>query len=294
MSAFIVVGLLILLGGCDNKELPVLNSHDTPFQIIGEKLSTLCWVAYAPTNFDPEKGLRASEQNVREDLHVLRQAGFDGLVTYGTDIMEEIKALPQIAEDIGFEGIILGIWDPNNENELADAIEAGQHNIVLAFVVGNEGFQIRYNYESLAKAMEMLASTTGKPVTTTEQIEDYQNPSLLELGDWIFPNTHPYWHGIGEPDLAVEWTIKQFEELRARTNKAVMLKEVGLPTAGDSTVNEVKQAEYYKLLKDSNVGFVYFEAFDQPWKDHASVEPHWGLFRKDRSPKKVIEVLNHP
>ncbi|MCP4424487.1 MAG: glycosyl hydrolase, partial [Chloroflexi bacterium] len=30
---------------------------------------------------------------------------------------------------------------------------------------------------------------------------------------------------------------------------------------------------------------VYFEAFDQPWKDTQPIEPHWGLFYNDRLPK---------
>jgi hypothetical protein len=39
------------------------------------------------------------------------------------------------------------------------------------------------------------------------------------------------------------------------------------------------------------VRFVYFEAFDQPWKTHLPIEPHWGLFRSDRSPKALAATL---
>ncbi len=37
--------------------------------------------------------------------------------------------------------------------------------------------------------------------------------------------------------------------------------------------------------------FAYFEAFDQSWKDHLPIEPHWGLFASDRTPKPVAKRL---
>ncbi|HID61128.1 MAG TPA: hypothetical protein EYP49_00050, partial [Anaerolineae bacterium] len=117
------------------------------------------------------------------------------------------------------------------------------------------------------------------------------NPQVMNLGDWVFPNVHPYWHGITDPSQAVAWTEERFRELDAQTDKLVVFKEVGLPTGGDDQVNEAKQAEYYRLLQDTSVAFVYFEAFDQPWKDWAPVEPHWGLFRRDRSPKPVVQYV---
>ena len=45
-----------------------------------------------------------------------------------------------------------------------------------------------------------------------------------------------------------------------------------------------------KLAK-SKIKFVYFEAFDLPWKTKAPVEPHWGFFRSDRTPKLIALEL---
>jgi hypothetical protein len=42
------------------------------------------------------------------------------------------------------------------------------------------------------------------------------------------------------------------------------------------------------------VKFVYFEAFDQPWKTHLPIEPHWGIFNSDRSPKVLGKRLLPP
>jgi exo-beta-1,3-glucanase (GH17 family) len=139
--------------------------------------------------------------------------------------------------------------------------------------------------------MNNLRSTTLKPVATTEVLDSYySNPEVRELGDWVSPNVHPYWNGARDPQQAVRWTQQQFTSLSdLYVNKTVFFKEVGLPTAGDPGVSEENQANYYRLLRDTNVKFSYFEAFDQTWKDSQSIEPHWGLFHSDRSPKPVVD-----
>jgi exo-beta-1,3-glucanase (GH17 family) len=74
---------------------------------------------------------------------------------------------------------------------------------------------------------------------------------------------------------------------------------VGLPTDGDFDVSESRQAEYYTLLRNTNVSFVVFEAFDAPWKHIGKQnsdgtypwpdpEPYWGIFRSDRAPKESV------
>jgi exo-beta-1,3-glucanase (GH17 family) len=293
---FVKLGILVVVclnfSCCDKKNAPTggLDDQD-PLPILEEKLSSLCWIAYAPTNFDPTRGILPNDGSIKSDLQVLREAGFDAIVTYGTDIMENITTLSLIADSLGFQAIILGVWDPTSEEEIAEAKSASQHDLVVGFCVGNEGLDRRYDLPSLTSAMKDLAKATHKPVTTTEEFEDYQKPQLLELSDWIFPNVHPYWHGITEPDSAAKWTTAQYQDLKTKTNKLIVFKEVGLPTAGDSRVSEEKQAEYYKLLKYTIVPFVYFEAFDQPWKIHAPVEPYWGLFKSDRSPKAAVNEV---
>ena len=140
--------------------------------------------------------------------------------------------------------------------------------------------------------MDDIRAATQKPVATTEVLESYySDANLRELGDWVFPTAHPYWNGAKAPQPAVTWTQQQFlalSGLYTGTNRLVVFKEVGLPTAGDPQVSEAGQAEYYRLLRKTNVKFFYFEAFDQPWKVSQPVEPYWGLFKSDRSPKPVV------
>jgi exo-beta-1,3-glucanase (GH17 family) len=257
-----------------------------------EKLSSLCWIAYGPTHFDPDAGIFPSEDDIRADLQTLHDAGFRGLVTYSSD--STFRHIPRIAGEVGFQGVIMGVWSPMSAEELANA--AGAASYVDGYSVGNEGlFFGRYDLDTLKNAMDNLRATTGKPVATAEVLNSYYSDAQVrELGDWIFPTVHPYWNGMKSPQQAVTWTQQQFADLNAlygESSKIVVFKEVGLPTAGDPELSEEGQAEYYKLLGSTDVKFFYFEAFDQPWKTGQPVEPHWGLFRSDRSPKPVVNYV---
>lgn len=249
------------------------------------------WVDYSPTGADPEKGIEPTEASIREDLKTLKDAGFTGLLTYSaTGIMGE--KFPAIAHEMGFAGIIIGVWDPENEAELNAARHAAGNEILLGYCVGNEGLDKRYTFVELSDAVSRLRNETGKPVTTTEELDDYSSEKLLALGDWVFPNVHPYFQNIKDPIKAVEWTVKAYDNMAGKTGRLIIFKEVGLPTAGDPEgLSESEQADYYTLLMKEKVNFFFFEAFDQIWKTSVPVEPYWGIFRSDRSPKLLAYTL---
>lgn len=308
VGLLITISGLILLGGCTGTEetatatapqpsaqpltqsvtvTPTPTATPTPLPTAWvEEVSGIVWVAYSPPEADPDKGVEASPESVREDLAVLRQVGFTGLVTYGSSGVLG-RELPTLAQSQGFQGLIMGIWDPFNQEEIAAAEAAAELSMVLGFCVGNEGLQKRYEMPALSVVIQNLRETTGKPVATTEEIDDYSDEDLLQLGDWVFPNAHPYFHNQLDPDAAVRWTQATYDDFKRRTDRFVMFKEVGLPTAGDSEgrLSEANQERYYQELAKTDVQFVYFEAFDQPWKTHLPIEPYWGIFRSDRTPK---------
>ena len=253
-----------------------------------QKVTQIRWVAYFPPTADPTKGIEATPEAIQEDLKVLRKAGFTGLVTYSSSGVLGVE-LPQIAEAEGFQGLIMGIWDPKNEDELMAAKVASNLPIVLGFCVGNEGLGKRYQLPELSETMQHLYEVTGKPVTTTEELGDYADKDFRLLGDWLFPNVHPYFHNRLDPEKAVRWTQGAFKQLKKKSDQFIWFKEVGLPTAGDAEgkLSEANQKEYYVKLLETEVNFVYFEAFDQPWKTHLPIEPYWGIFKSDRTPKAL-------
>jgi hypothetical protein len=174
-----------------------------------------------------------------------------------------------------------------SQDEIHNAVIAAQLDIVKGVCVGNEGLGTRYTFAELSQAIRSIKRATNKAVTTSEEIDDYLDENLLKLGDWIFPNAHPYLHNQSDPEMAVRWTKAAFEDISRRSDRFVLFKEVGLPTAGDPTedLSEANQDQYYQQLTQTNVKFVYFEAFDQPWKTTLPVEPYWGIFHSDRRPK---------
>ena len=257
-----------------------------------QKVSSMVWVAYFPTNANPVTGLDPERVSVQADLALLRKAGFTGLLTYGSSGMIG-RELPALAQAAGFRGMIVGVWDPKSAQEMVVAKEAGKNPIVSGYCVGNEGLGQRYNIKELSAAMQELRDATSKPTTTAEQLDDYSDPEMQQLGDWIFPTVHPYFHHQLDPEDAVDWTVRAYVRLKRKSGRFVWFKEVGLPTAGSKTENlsEANQNLYYAALAKTEVRFVYFEAFDLPWKNHPPVEPHWGIFHADRSPKVLGQRL---
>ena len=257
-----------------------------------ELVSQIVWVAYTPPDSNPNIGLEATIESIFEDLSLLSKAGFTGLVTYSSDGVLG-NELPNLAQELGFQGLIMGVWDPFSDEEINSAINASELPIVLGYSVGNEGLDKRYNLTQLTEIIEELRLATNKRVTTTEEVDDYLNHDLLELGDWVFPNVHPYFHSIFDPETAVRWTNGAYDNFIRRSDRFVLFKEVGLPTAGDSEnfLSESNQLIYYQMLAATNTQFVYFEAFDQPWKTHLPIEPHWGIFESDGSAKLIASYL---
>ena len=253
------------------------------------KVNRIRWVAYSSPDRDTSQGsYQPLTSAIYQDLLTLRKAGFTGLVTYGsTGILG--KQLLAIAQSLGYKGVILGIWNPKSQEELNAARNAAANPIVLGYSIGNEGLSAarpRYSALELCEAIATLRAGSGKPVTTSEPIEAYYRwPALLSVGDWLFPNAHPYWHFTKYALEAVRWGVDQYAALSEQTDRFVFFKEVGLPTSGAYGLSEANQDLYYRELAKTKVRFAYFEAYDQPTKTHAAVEPHWGIFHADLSPK---------
>lgn len=252
------------------------------------KLLNLKWVAYAPTNFDPTNSY-PPEDSIKTDLELLYKYGFRGIVTYGS--YATLGQIPRIAKEAGFEGIIMGIWTIDDRDEVMNAILSAEY--VDGYCVGNEGLNSRYDSRQLKEAISLIKKATRKPATTTEQVSDYYNDEVLNTGDWVFPNIHPFLAEVKEPEKAAKWIEKHYQNIKKHCSKdrVVIFKEAGYPTAGAHYANANNQKIFFAALEKTNVTFVYFEAFDQPWKKDPPVEPYWGLFTQKRKPKKFISSI---
>lgn len=262
-----------------------------PASDLATLLCETTWVAYAPTNFDPNGSppRLPDEASLRADLTVLRRAGFDGLITYGADI----GPITKIAGEVGFDRLILGIWNPSSQAEQATIIREAASDRVIGVIVGNETLTFRRSdVPTLAAAMASVRRATGKPVSSTEVIEAFfTNRDLVEASDFLTVNAHPYFHALRDPVKAAEWTIAAYDNLAARVRqRPILLKEIGMPTLGDEGLSEANQARYFTLMSQSHVNFAYFEAYDALFK-RGPLEQSWGLFRADRSPKPAGSAI---
>jgi exo-beta-1,3-glucanase (GH17 family) len=142
-----------------------------------------------------------------------------------------------------------------------------------------------------------LSAATGVPITTSEPKGQYDsNPTLLQLGDWVFPNIHPWFAAYRTPPDAARFVRDQVGELEALApGRAVIVKEAWWPTGGgDPAATEPNQTSFLRELSHTSVRFVWGEAFDQYWKTQEGPQgPHWGFHTDIGAPKNIIPGLRY-
>jgi exo-beta-1,3-glucanase (GH17 family) len=302
----VALALLLAIAACRAPE-----TAPAPRARLEDALATVTFVAYTPRDFDPNLGSEPVERaSIRADLTRLRPL-FDGLVTYSS--ARGLDAVPAIARELGFRAVVVGVWDPTSDDELARAFESarGARDVVIALALGNEGlFFERYDADALARAFARARhELPGVAVTTTEPFFVYLEPAraaALPAQDLVLPTVHPIdqpWFASAPPAAPVEFVANVVRDLEARTKLPVLVKETGVPSGpADEGFSEAAQAAFWVALGAAlpptrTHAVVRFEAFDGPWKtasvaaDTGDVRPseaHWGFFRADGSAKPVV------
>lgn len=305
--AFGGFALLLAISGC-------ARPASEPIERVQRALANVRFVAYTPRGFDARTETdEVSPRAMRADLELLRRH-FDGLVTYSS--AKGLALVPSVARELGFRAVVLGVWDPTSEDELALAIAAArsQPEIVLALALGNEGlFFARYDSAALGRAFARVRrELPGVAVTTTEPFSSYLDAALaraLPRQDFLLPVAHPLdqpWFKQAKPETAVDFVVNVVRELEAMTGLPVLVKETGLPSGPrEQGFSEAAQAAFWsallaKLPATRAHAITRFEAFDAEWKvasvraqtgDLRPTEAHWGFFRVDGAAKAVVAAL---
>jgi exo-beta-1,3-glucanase (GH17 family) len=274
------------------------------------------FIAYQPTDLKVWDGnpTRASEASIRDDLAALRP-WFDALITYGAHSGGEL--VPAIAKELGFRAVIIGVWNPADEAEVANALAAWKAapEIVTGVSLGNEMvFGRRGTWADYARAIDTFREKApGLPLTVTEPfavfLDDAEAASVLHELDFLAVNIHPVfepWFAEAPPFNRAEFVVKAGERLAEEAFCGpILVKETGIPTAPaeEGFTPEAQKAFYAELARQlapsREFAFAYFSAFDAPWRayDETPVpgahpeEAHWGLFTETRAPKPVLEVV---
>lgn len=238
-------------------------------------------INFAPTNFDPTVGRFPTEEQIRADLLKLYQDGFRGLLTYAVD--GTLASIPRIANDIGFQVVGVGIWDINDQSQIDRAVGLAEY--ADFYIVGSEGiFGSRYTKEQLTGRLEDVRRATCKPVTTSEPWDVFlANTDIMETVDFVTVNIYGWWEGAHEPQDAIDLLVEHLDDVEAAAgSKIVIVRETGFPTCGHPDAGVCKQQQYFQLLGQTGVPFVYLEAYDQYWKHEMhegyDVGTCWGLY----------------
>jgi len=276
------------------------------------------FVAYEPTSLRVSDGrvTPADPESIRADLRVLRPK-FDALITYSAN--HGAESIAGVAASLKFRALIIGVWDPADNVELAAAVAAARRypQLVVGLSLGNEMlFSHRISPAALAALVARVRAQL--PVTalaTTEPFHVYHQPEvapLLGQLDFLLVNAHPIfqpWFHQATDDTAAQFVVNVLAELAPLACGPILVKETGVPTAPTSAgFSEARQASFYRALRvhlppGAERAFAYFAAFDAPWRAYDAIavpgaapgvhpeEAHWGLYDAERRPKQAAREL---
>jgi exo-beta-1,3-glucanase (GH17 family) len=304
----LVVGCLVLLGLAAGDLLrPQISVYSLRSET-ADLVQKPKWISYEPSNWNPSQLWTLDLDSVREELSWIKQAGFDGVITFTS--RGDFAEIPRLAKEQGL-AVIMGIWDPQNYDETGAAIS--QKQFVDAYCVGHDGWPYRYSYEVLVKTIDHVRFRTGRPVSTTQRINYYLNDKrFLSLGDWLFPDTllplrdrDSYVYTINvQRDVVTTIELANKLDHINQGGKPILLKMVGYPAQideYDSNLSDDAQTEFFIALGDAqkdvgtslstNISISMYSAFDMSWK-HGPPFYDWesqtGLFERDGKPRPAV------
>ena len=183
-------------------------------------------------------------------------------------------------------------------------------DIIFSLSAGNEACVDWTDHyvpvERVIHYVRMIKKEAAQPVTFCENYLPWLDKlkELVEEVDFISIHTYPVWEykNIHE---ALEYTKSNYYAVAdTYTDKPVVITEAGWTTFSNgkgicpSNVSEEYQSIYYNDLiswtGEADILTFVFEAFDESWKgSNEALEPekHWGLFKINRKPKKVMQDL---
>jgi glucan 1,3-beta-glucosidase len=191
-----------------------------------------------------------------------------------------------------------------NERSIAQLIDQGQQGHVDLAIVGSE---VLFRGDLLAEQLlsyllQVKQALPNIPVTTADTYQHLlDHPEILEAIDTVFMNHYAYWEGIGIQEAIPALNSAYRDLVNASRGKPIIVSESGWPTCGETrgeAVASAENAKYFLLdfkswAETNQVGYFYFEAFDEPWK--AGTEgPQgacWGLWDQYGNPKPDLNMV---
>jgi len=286
--ASIAFFILLALVGCSWGEATDGNNapSGTGPEQIGNKLSGVCLGPYLTGN--PNTGSQVSETNLRTYLGYVA-ANFTSCRMYGS--RAGLEKFPAIAKELGLK-VAAGCWLSSdldaNEGELNSLIASCQAGNVDIAVVGSEVLLRNDLTEDQLLDYIVRVKDTGVKVTTPDTWNTLVNhPRIVAACDEVWANIYPFWEGVSI-DQSIVQLQSDYDQIEAVAGgKKVVIAETGWPSSGGvhqaAVPSPQNEAEYFtdfvSWANAQNIGFYYFEMFDEPWKTEPGlVGAHWGIW----------------
>ncbi len=269
-----------------------------PYQAYGLDFSP-----FTQTGQDPSYGTIISENQIRNLLTTVKPYT-QWIRTYGcTHGLEKVGV---IANEMNIN-VAAQAWLSSdttaNQQEIANLISVGKAGNADILIVGSEVLLRGDLTESqLIDYMHTVKKAVPEiPVTTADtDTELLRHPAVMNACDLIMPNIYPFWQGVNVDEALFHLNITYQQIIATSAGKTVIIAETGWPSAGNKIGNAIpspENARYFFMTfvswaKSSNVSFMYFEAFDEPWKtNEGAVGVHWGIWDNNGSFKTNMDKI---
>lgn len=250
------------------------------------------------------------ETNSQMVLEVIQKHQLDIKVLLGIWLRAELSA-HETCEWLT-EPIPQHVLDENktkNLAEIAKGIELANEyrDIVVAVNVGNEAL-VEWNdhlvdTDTIINYVKHVQKSINQKVTVADNYKWWADhgKKLAAVVDFVSIHVYPIWEGK-DIEESMTYTIANVNEvMQALPESPIVITEAGWATTASEfgeRASEEKQKQYIHALLDwatqNNITSFVFEAFDEDWKgnpnDPLGAEKHWGIYRVDRTPKKVLEL----
>ncbi|HEY3343305.1 MAG TPA: glycosyl hydrolase family 17 protein [Anaerolineaceae bacterium] len=240
----------------------------------------------------PNQGTKISEAQLRARMQIV--AAHTGWVrSYGMDSGLELTG--KVAHELGLKAA-LGAWLGRdltaNQAQIDSLIQAANAGEADQLIVGSETlYRGDLTEAQLVKYIQQVrkAAPAGIPIGVADVASEFQShPAVTRAVDVVLANIYPYWNGSDVANAANDLTVAYQGVKTAAGTKPVLISETGWPTCGETrglAVPSLQNAQTYQQTflawaRANQVGYYYFEAFDEAWKaaPGSQVEACWGIW----------------
>lgn len=277
-------------------------------------------VDYSPLNVQyPHCGV--TQRDVTLDLAILSQIT-DKIRLYGTDCRQAEYVLNAFIDLNLNMTLSLGVWVDRSYEGSSRQLDEMQRLVTKyptkyfdSILVGNEVLFRGDLSESelisyIVRTQDFLKSRDIDIPVGTSDIGSKWTPRLASIVDVLAANIHPFFGGVPVA-VSTNWTYQfLYEQVLTdietwdRVPSQIVISEVGWPSGGGRILGSVAGVnEQQKFLTDwvcsklatAEVGWYWFEAFDEPWKiiyhnGEDRWETQWGIFTSNRKLKDGVKM----